>query len=646
MPIVTFMPDDITVEVSAGENLLRAAMAADVRITAPCGGDGTCGKCRVVLESGAAEKRPTSRLTDGELKRGYVLACTTHVEEDVVARIPPESRPGAVPAHASGRRAPNPMLSAEEWAARVPCKRSEPPVAAHLLTLSPPDLSDNASDATRLRQELRRTHRIADIEIPLETIRSLPDVARDGEWTLTAFVIDTGQGIPRLCSARPGDSTDRQFAIACDIGTTTVEAALLSLPNGSVLAREAEYNEQVGHGEDVISRIIAASTDEGLEHLRSLVVRTVARLVNRMCVENGVAPEEVVCYVAAGNTVMTHLLLGVTPKNIRSAPYIPVAAAFPVASARSAGLPSGEGAPLITVPCPASWLGGDIVAGVVASGIPWSDKMTLFVDIGTNGEIVLGSKEWLVGCSCSAGPAFEGGGITHGMRAADGAIEQVRIDTGTLEPMILSIGSLKPLGVCGSGLIDCVAELFLSGAIDRNGAFARTDSERVRSGGRGLEYVLVRAEDSGTERDIVVTETDIENLMRAKAAVFAGISVLLESVDIDIKEVEEVIVAGGFGHYLDLEHVMTLGMLPELPAARYRFIGNGSLLGARLAATSRDALEKTRRVSETLTYLELSVNAGFMNMYMSSMFLPHTDLFMFPQAERKLAARAKNTAVR
>ena len=646
MPRVTFMPDDITVEVSAGENLLRAAMAADVRISAPCGGDGTCGKCRMVLESGTAETRPASRLTDEELTQGYVLACVTRVDGDVVARIPPESRPGAVPTHVSGRRAPNPMLSAEEWAARVPCNQSEPPVAAHLLTLSPPNLSDNVSDLARLRQELRRTHRIADIEIPLETIRSLPDVARDGEWTLTAFVIDTGQGIPQLCSARPGDSTDRQFAIACDIGTTTVEAALLSLPDGSVLAREAEYNEQVGHGEDVISRIIAASTDEGLEHLRSLVVRTVTRLVDRMCVENDVAPEEVVCYVAAGNTVMTHLLLGVTPKNIRSAPYIPAAAAFPVASARSAGLPSGEGAPLITVPCPASWLGGDIVAGVVASGIPWSDKMTLFVDIGTNGEIVLGSKEWLVGCSCSAGPAFEGGGITHGMRAADGAIEQVRIDTDTLEPMILSIGSLKPLGVCGSGLIDCVAELFLSGAIDRSGTFARTDSERVRSGGRGLEYLLVRAEDSGTGRDIVVTEADIENLMRAKAAVFAGISVLLESIDNDIKEVDEVIVAGGFGHYLDLEHVMTLGMLPELPAARYRFIGNGSLLGARLLATSRDALEKARSVSETLTYLELSVNASFMDMYMSSMFLPHTDLFMFPQAERKLAARAKNAAVR
>lgn len=646
MPQVTFMPDNITVEVGAGENLLRAAMAADVRISAPCGGDGTCGKCRMVLKSGPTAMRPNSRLTDEELAQGYVLACVTHVEGDVIVHIPPESRPGAVPARVRGRKRPNPMLSAEEWSSRVPCKRMEPPVAALSLTLNSPDLSDNASDAARLRQGLRRAHRIADIDIPLETIRLLPDVLRAGEWTITAFVADTGKGIPRLCSIRPGDVTDRHFAVACDIGTTTVEAALISLPEGSVLAREAEYNEQVRHGEDVISRIIAASTDEGLECLRSLVVTTISRLVDRMCEESGVAPEEIACYVAAGNTVMTHLLLGVTPRNIRTAPYIPAASAFPVTSARSVGLQASEGAPLITVPCPASWLGGDIVAGLVASGIPWSEKMTLFVDIGTNGEIVLGSKEWLVGCSCSAGPTFEGGGITHGMRAADGAIEQVRIDTDTLEPMILSIGSIKPLGVCGSGLIDCVSELFLSGAIDRNGVFARNDSERIRTGARGVEYLLVRAEDSGTARDIVITETDIENVIRAKAAVFAGISVLLESVDIDIADIGEVIVAGGFGHYLDLDHVMTLGMLPELPAARYRFIGNGSLLGTRLMATSREALEKAHRVSETLTYLELSVNAGFMNMYTSSMFLPHTDLSLFPQAERKLAARAKRAAVR
>jgi uncharacterized 2Fe-2S/4Fe-4S cluster protein (DUF4445 family) len=315
-------------------------------------------------------------------------------------------------------------------------------------------------------------------------------------------------------------------------------------------------------------------------------------------------------------------------------------------SARELELPGGPTAHVVSMPCPASWLGGDVISGLLAAGVPWSDRLTLFIDIGTNGEIVLGNKDWLVACSCSAGPAFEGGGILHGMRAAEGAVEQVRIDDRTFEPTILTIGGVKPLGICGSGLIDCVSELFLTGAVGRNGKFAEDlQTPWIRKGVRGLEYVLVPVEDSAAGTDIVITEVDIDNLMRAKAAIYAGISVLMETVEIECTQIDEVVIAGGFGHYLDLERVMAIGMVPEIPHSKFVFIGNGSLLGARATSTSRDLLKVAHNAAEAVAYVELSVNAGFMDSYMSAMFFPHTDLALFPQTESLLRDRAHTKAV-
>ncbi|MDO9174993.1 MAG: ASKHA domain-containing protein, partial [Actinomycetota bacterium] len=309
-----------------------------------------------------------------------------------------------------------------------------------------------------------------------------------------------------------GDTTQRQYAAAVDIGTTTVEVAIIDLVSRETIAQATEYNAQVDRGEDIIARIIASTRMNGVEEMQSLVVRTVSHLVTKLLDETGISVDDLVVYLAAGNTVMTHLLLGVSPANIRMAPYVPAAAAFPWTEAATIGLPASPATRLITIASPASWLGGDIVSGVVAAGLPWTEKLTLFVDIGTNGEIVLGNKEFLVACSCSAGPAFEGGGIGHGMRAAEGAIEQVRIEPDTLETTLLTIGSVKPLGICGSGLIDTVSELFLAGAIDRNGKFAdNPGSSRIRRSERGAEYVLVPAKDSATGNDIVLAETDIEN---------------------------------------------------------------------------------------------------------------------------------------
>ena len=645
MPKVTLMPDDVTIDVAQGENLLRAAMMADVRITASCGGDGTCGKCRVVVTDGAVDTKPSSRLTEAQVSEGYVLACTCSVTGDITIAVPPESRPGAVPVPARSGRILNPVLSLDEQAARMPEKQAARDLCKVLVTVSEPDHADNASDLARVSHAMRRLHHVKEMEVTLPALRELPGALRQGEWTVTALVTEPSRGAALVTGFQPGDTTDRQYAVAVDVGTTTIEVAIVDLVSRVTLGQASEYNGQVDLGDDVITRIIASTREGGLERLQTLVLHTISTLVTRLLEQTGVAVEDVVAYVAAGNTVMTHLLVGVTPEAIRTSPYVPAAAAFPWMNASDLGLPGSAATRFITLPCPASWLGGDIVSGIVAAGIPWSDKLTLFIDIGTNGEIVLGDKDFLVACSCSAGPAFEGGGITHGMRAAEGAIEQVRIDPETLEPMVLTIGNAKPLGICGSGLIDSVAELFLCGAIDRRGKFDTAQPPRIRPGEHGLEYVLVCADESGTGRDIVLTETDIENLMRAKAAIFAGINILVESLDLTLDAIEEIVVAGGFGHYLDLERVMALGMLPELPAKRFVFLGNSSLSGARLVAESRQMLEKAAKVAEAIAYLELSVNAGFMEMYLSSLFLPHTDLSLFPNTEELLAQRLREKVV-
>lgn len=640
MPKVTFISDETTIEVPEGESLLRAAMLADVAVSASCGGNGTCGKCRMVVRDGEFETTPTTRLSEVDRARGYVLSCLTRVAGDLAADVPPESRPGAAPSHTHGRRQPNRVLTPEERAARQPEAGGHALVGKSLVTMVGPTLSDNRSDAARLVHALDREQGGRHM-MSLEAVRELPFAAREADFAVTATIWQRGTHT-QVLRVEPGDTTSRQYAIAVDVGTTTVEVALVDLASGAVLGRIAEYNEQVTRGEDVISRVIAASKPEGLAELAELGAHTISKLALRVCADADVRPDELLAYVAAGNTVMTHLLLGVSPSSIREAPYVPAAKTFPRASARDLGLPAGEQTQLIALPCPASWLGGDIVSGVVAAGVPWSDKLTLFIDVGTNGEIVLGNREWLVSCSCSAGPAFEGGGILHGMRAAEGAVEQVRIDPATLQPSIITICCERPLGICGSGLIDCVSELFLAGALERSGKFKTDlDSPYVREGERGLEYVVVPAKDSGTGSDIVLTELDIENLMRAKAAIFAGISVLAESLDVSFDAIEEVVVAGGFGHYLDLERITALGMLPEIDPERFVFLGNGSLAGAELVARSTEMFDVAKRVAEMTTYLELSVNAGFMDAYVSALFLPHTDLALFPQTEALLAERAR-----
>ncbi len=332
-----------------------------------------------------------------------------------------------------------------------------------------------------------------------------------------------------------------------------------------------------------------------------------------------------------------HLLYRIDPRHIMLAPYTPAATSFPPWDARELGFMAGLDAGVYSIPGVSSYVGGDIVSGVALSGMTQGNEISLFMDIGTNGEIVLGNDEWLLCASCSAGPAFEGGGIEFGMRAAPGAIEKVHVNPATLEPMVLTIGHESPLGICGSGLIDLVAELLMAGAIDRNGKFSlHKQGGRVREGRSGMEYVLCFASETGIERDIVLTEIDLDNIMRTKAAVYAGCTVLLQNGGIAFTDLGSVIIAGGFGHSIDVEKAMIIGLLPELPAGKFRFLGNASLGGARIAALSRNFFAKTADIARSMTNIELSDNAQFMHEFMAAMFLPHTDEKMFPETVKMI----------
>jgi len=435
-----------------------------------------------------------------------------------------------------------------------------------------------------------------------------------------------------LINIQPGNWMHRKFGMAFDIGTTTVYGQLVDLNSGVVLAEGGEYNGQLGYGEDVISRMMYAEQEQGLATLQQAVSATINKIMVDLLKKAEIAADEITSITVAGNTAMTHLFLGLETHNIRRAPYVPVSTFLPPIRATDLGLALPHHTVAMVYPSISSYVGGDIVAGVMGSGMYRTEKLTLYIDIGTNAEIVIGSREWLVCAACSAGPAFEGGGITHGMRAAVGAIDDFDLDPLTLEPMLLTIGNHPAIGICGSGLLIAIAALFECGVVDHRGKFVRDlPTDRVRPGRSGYEYVLAWRRDTGGAEDIVLTEVDIENFIRAKGAIFAGIKTLIEEVGLQLSDIEQIILAGGFGSYIDLDAAMTVGLLPEVEPEKVIYVGNGSLMGARMSEMSNHIRRDVVEVVHRMTSFELSEVASFKDQYVASLFLPHTDMALFPR---------------
>ena len=630
---VTLLPDNVTVTVPGGETLLRAAHAAGVHINSSCGGQGTCGKCRVIIKKGEVRGGKTEKLSDDEYAKGYRLACLSHIEKSVVVEIPPDSRLHRGVLDRTKVDRPTGRLATPRAIGHLLAGHLRPIVEKKYFSIDAPTIEDNASDLSRVLRALKNRHGLQNIAADYPLIKKLSRAVREGEWKATATILYNGPGIneTRIINIEPADSTAHLFAIAIDVGTTTVCGELLDLVKGETVAEASDYNGQIKYGEDVISRMVFAQKGNGLDILQKAVVDTMNRVIDSVLSKSGVDRRTVSHITVAANTTMTHILFGLDPRYIRSAPYTPTANEIPPVRARDLGIELPDHVYCSAMPMISSYVGGDIVAGVLASGLYSEGKNTLFIDIGTNGEIVVGNREWLVTASCSAGPAFEGGGIRHGMRATFGAIEEIRIDPDTCEPVVFTIGDEKPKGICGSGIINIVAEFLEAGLLEPNGKF-RTDirSDRLRQGRDGMEFVLVRADRSGIDGDIVITEVDIDNFMRAKGAMYAGYQTLLASVGLAYKDLDEVIIAGAFGSYVDIEKSIITGLFPDLPVERFTFIGNSSLQGARLATMSRELLAKANEIAGRMTNFELSDNKSFMDHYIAALFFPHTERRNFP----------------
>jgi len=627
-PIVVFYPEGRCVEGRAGWTLLDAAQAAGVHLDSACGGQGTCGKCRVIIRLGEVDSRPSEHISGAEAEEGMVLACQSHVIGDVVAEVPAASQLGELQILIGGTET--------SAAAEVPLAQ----VAE--VSLGPPSLDDPLADWERLARALGRA--LPDFEtfsVDLDALRALPGAARAGQWRLRAAVADlAGSGqVFAIETARPGRPG---YGVAVDIGTTTIAAHLVDLASGSAPNARACLNDQIAFGDDVISRIIAAAEPDGLRRLQQAVVRSVNSLVAQLADEQAIAPAEIVAIACAGNTTMTHLLLAVDPAAIRREPYVPAARAFPVLRAGEIGFDAHPAAPVYLAPCATSYVGGDTTAGVLATGMADVDELWLLVDLGTNGEIALGNRDWLTCCSCSAGPAFEGSGLRYGMHASLGAIERAEYLPDADRMLFSTIGGAKARGLCGSGLIDVLASLLEAGVVDRAG---RIDlgfpSRRVRVREEQPEFVVVWGEEAGREDDIVLAEADIENLIRSKAAVYAGIAVLLESLGLRPPDLARLNVAGAFGNYLDVEHAVTIGLLPDIPLDKIRFVGNTSVAGARMALMSRAARARAQEIASRMTNFELSAVPAFMGQYVAGLFLPHTDLARFPSVAARVPSRSR-----
>lgn len=628
---VTFYPTGEVVESERGKTLLEIAKEGGIYIASICGGDGICGRCRVIIKGGAVEANPTTLLAREEIQRGYALACQTKVLGDVEVLIPPESRAeGAqilIDEDAQRFRA---LYAVSEEQAFF---RRDPLVQKIYLELPPPTLQDNLGDQERLFREIRRYLPAPIIQMGLKVLQPLPRMLRESNFRVTATVGRRG-GTTELIQLEPGNRAGRNFGMAVDIGTSTVVAHLVDLSTSQTIDAEACYNSQMPFGEEVTRRIIHAER-EGPEELRAAVVGDINNLISALVSRNQVEPGDVMALFCAGNTTMLHFLLGLDPAQIRKSPYIPAATIPPPVRAAEVGIKINPRGLLYTMPSIGSWVGGDITAGILATGLYQTKQLTMFIDIGTNGEIVLGNREWMLTCSTSAGPAFEGSGVKSGMKASRGAIERVEI-TSKGYIRYRTIGDGKPRGLCGSGLIDAVAELFRAGYLDRSGRLLPDSSSRVREQNGQLEFVLVPAERTETGREIVITQPDIENLLRAKAAIYAGAKILLQSMGLDFSDIEQLLIAGGFGNYLDREKAMAIGLIPDIPLERIRFVGNTAIIGAKMALLSSEALERSYELAKNVTYYDLITYPYYYDDFMSAKFLPHTDLERFPTVAERL----------
>jgi uncharacterized 2Fe-2S/4Fe-4S cluster protein (DUF4445 family) len=575
--------------VPAGTTLFDCASWNGVAIDSTCGGHGTCKKCKVRVSSGeqAVSSVDPRAFTPDELRAGWRLACRANAEHDVVVEVPPlQTRPKAALAGV-GRHV---IL--------------RPAVQKRYLELVEPTLEDQTSDLERLLAGMDDV----ELRVPLEIVRGLGRTLRDSDWKVTAVFVDD-----LLVDVEPGDTSGRRYAIAYDLGTTTVVATLLDLETGQPAAVRSMLNRQQPFGADVISRISATMMDaDALGRLQASAHETLMQLTQEVCDEAGVEPREVYETVVTGNVTMIQLALGIDPEPLSMAPFTIASRRLPEAQASDFGISVHERAPAVLFPALGAYVGPDIVAGVLATGLTLDKRTRLFIDVGTNSEIVLGSSERALACAAPAGPAFEAAQIRCGMRAAEGAIEGVKIVDG--EVQLTVIGDDRPFGICGSGLVDAVAELVGAGILDHSGRFVADSHERL--GKIGEETVFHLAP------EVFLSQRDVRELQFAKASIATGWTILCNDLGIDPTEISQVLLGGSFGSYLTAASAVKIGLVPRLPLPRIVAAGNVAGEGAKIVALSVTERAAANAVLDEISYVELSGRADFNDLFIDQLAFP------------------------
>ena len=625
----------ILIECNAGDNLLELARRANVAIDAPCSGNGSCGKCRVKLIEGELETIKSRHISDEEFEAGWRLSCNCKVLTDCTVFVPDiasayQSRMKTADLSSPKEIAIFENAKAEMEAGGLQFTNS---FRALQLEMDAPSSDDTMPDVERLIWAVKAAAGCEQVKVPYTVMVKLAACLRENNFRVCV----KGQLQEDVFSCMEITAYEDTAIVGCaiDIGTTTVTMVLTDLTSGKLLAKGSSGNGQIRYGADVINRIIESTRSGGKKKLQDAIVKeTLTPIIANLCRNAGVSARSILRLTVGANTTMNHLLVGVDADPVRMDPYIPSFFGWEGLLAGDLKLPANPLAPVIVAPNIGSYVGGDITAGTLATMMWDRDEMTLFIDLGTNGEIVFGNRDFLMSCACSAGPAFEGGDISCGMRATDGAVEAVTIDKDTMEPTLTIVGDpgQKCVGICGSGIIDIISELFRTGIINARGLFVREGS-RVRRDEHGMgRYVIAFAEESETGREVSINEVDIDNFIRAKGAIYSGIDTLLQSVDMTPECIDKVMVAGGIGSGINMKNAINIGMLPDVELEKYQYIGNSSLTGAYAMVMSDEAVNKCHEVGANMTYLELSTYPGYMDSFVAACFLPHTDAWRFPNS--------------
>ena len=623
---VTFIPQNKSVRVEADTSLLEAAQRAGITINNLCGGDGICARCKMIVTQGRVTGRVSPKLTRDEIRRGFVLACQTPVDDNLVVEIPEETwaKEKLVAAEDAARF----RDLTEGWEYEkdlVPA----PLVAKVYLEIEEPDLANNMADHQRVDDAIRKALKYRSMQMGLKILKNLPEILRQSDYKITATV-GLRRDIAEVMNIEGGNTADRNFMAVVDMGTTTIVAHLVNTNTMETLDARACFNSQGIYGREVTRRMMTAE-QKGVEELQRLLVEDINGLIEQLADANKVKLKDISAVVCSGNTAMGHFLLGLCTRNIRRNPYVATTVSPPPLRAVEVGLNINPRGLLYSLPAISGWVGSDITAGILSTRMNEREELSLLLDIGTNGEIVIGNREWLVSASASAGPALEGASVDCGMRAEAGAVEKIYVEDGTIKYQ--TIDGRRPKGICGSGIIDAVAVLLDQGYINRSGVFVEEDKPRVETVDGLKRYIIADGKETGSGHPVYISESDIENVITAKAAIFAAMKILLHRLDLTFEDIGRFCIAGAFGSYINIEHAVAIGLIPDIERSRFEFVGNTSIKGAKIVAFYKEALYKIEKIREDTTYYDLMGANDYVEEFQKAMFLPHTDIELFHRSK-------------